>query len=196
MNEQVRRKLAAETVSYDFLAHPLAGKFPMIEGEAFEDLKADIKTQGILEPIRIYDGKILDGRNRYAAAKACGHTFTPADFREFVGTLEEAEAWVISTNFHRRQLTNAQKQEIIQNEIRKYPNKSDREIAKDLNVAHSTVWSARERLTNSPDAKKFKAFVKAWNGLGPELTAMFVKQEAKELRFLLREIEGVFSSNS
>jgi hypothetical protein len=196
MNEQARRKLAADAGSFNYSAHPLAGKFPMIEGKAFEDLKADIKQQGILEPIRVYQGMILDGRNRYAAAKACGHIFTPSDFKEWNGSLEEAEAWVISTNFHRRQLTNAQKQEIIQNEIRKYPEKSDREIAKDLNVAHSTVWNAREKLTNSPDAKKYKAFLSAWNKLGPELTAMFVKDQARELRFLLRENDGAFSSNS
>jgi hypothetical protein len=63
-----------------FIAHPLANMFPMIEGNAFEELKRDIAAQGILEPIRLYQGMILDGRNRYAAGKAVGHTFTLADF--------------------------------------------------------------------------------------------------------------------
>jgi hypothetical protein len=35
-----------------FVAHPLANMFPMIEGNAFEELKRDIAAQGILEPIR------------------------------------------------------------------------------------------------------------------------------------------------
>ena len=100
-----------ETKSYDYIAHPLAATFPMIEGTAFEELKADIRNHGIREPL--YQGQILDGRNRYAAGKACGHTFTAKDFKEWNGTLAEAEAWVISTNFHRRQLTTAQKQEVI-----------------------------------------------------------------------------------
>src|SRR5215813_12527138 len=47
-----------------FIAHPLANMFPMIEGSAFEELKRDISAQGILEPIRLYQGMILDGRNR------------------------------------------------------------------------------------------------------------------------------------
>ena len=64
-----------------FVAHPLANMFPMIEGQAFEELKRDIAAQGILEPIRLYQGMILDGRNRYAAAKAVGHKFTsPTSF--------------------------------------------------------------------------------------------------------------------
>ena len=33
-----------------FVAHPLANMFPMIEGQAFEELKRDIAAQGILEP--------------------------------------------------------------------------------------------------------------------------------------------------
>jgi ParB-like chromosome segregation protein Spo0J len=59
---------------YDNLAfHDLAAMMDLIEGRAFEDLKADIATQGILQPIVLYEGKILDGRNRYRAAKAVSH---------------------------------------------------------------------------------------------------------------------------
>ena len=63
-----------------YIAHPLANMFPMIEGNAFDELKRDIAAQGILEQIRLYQGMILDGRNRYAAAKACGHDFSVDDF--------------------------------------------------------------------------------------------------------------------
>src|SRR5262249_39439991 len=86
----------------NFTAHVLANMFPMMEEREFQELKRDIQAQGILEPIRLFEGKILDGRNRYAAAKACGHEFTLADFVQWEGTLAEAEAWVISTNLHRR----------------------------------------------------------------------------------------------
>src|SRR5712664_336569 len=36
-------------------AHPFADTFPMIEGQAFEELKADILANGILQPITIWD---------------------------------------------------------------------------------------------------------------------------------------------
>jgi ParB-like chromosome segregation protein Spo0J len=97
-------------VDYDqLLAHELASLMDLIEGRAFEDLKADIKKQGILTPIVLYEGKILDGRNRYRAAKAVGHKFVGANFEVFEGDLAAAEAFVFSVNAQRRQMTNAQK---------------------------------------------------------------------------------------
>jgi hypothetical protein len=77
--------LAKPANGFDFIAHPLAATFPMIEGTALEDLKRDIKARGIIEPIRLFQGQILDGRNRYAAAKACGHKFTLDDFARLCG---------------------------------------------------------------------------------------------------------------
>jgi CENP-B N-terminal DNA-binding domain len=174
--------------NFDYVAHPLANTFPMIEESAFEELKADIKAHGILEPIRLFQGMILDGRNRYKAGKACSHPFTPADFREWVGTVAEAEAWVISTNFHRRQLTNAQKQEIIQDMIKKNPSLGDREIARRLNVSHSTVGAARDKLANSPEVRRYEAFKRDWGKLTDDQCASFVKEYANDLRFLLSEV--------
>jgi len=140
-----------------FVAHPLANMFPMIEGNAFEELKRDISAQGILEPIRLYQGMILDGRNRYAAGKACGHQFSVDDFIQWEGTLVEAEAWVISTNLHRRQLTTKQKQDLIMDMVKRNPTLSDREIARQIGVSNSTVGAARDRLTNSPEVRKYEA---------------------------------------
>jgi len=152
----------AEPDFLSFVAHPLANMFPMIEGNAFEELKRDIAAQGILEPIRLYQGMILDGRNRYAAARAVGHNFSMDDFVQWEGTLAEAEAWVISTNLHRRQLTTKQKQDLITQMVRKNPGLSDREIARQIGVSNSTVGAARDRLVNSPEVRKYEAFKSQW----------------------------------
>jgi hypothetical protein len=173
---------------YDYVAHPLAATFPMIEGTPMEELKADIRNHGILEPIRLYQGMILDGRNRYAAAKAVGHAFTSKDFREWTGTVVEAEAWVISTNFHRRQLTNAQKQEVIQKMISKNPALGDREIARLCGVSHTTVGAGRERLAHSPEVRRYEAFRKDWKKLSDEQCTAFVREHSADLRFLLAEV--------
>jgi hypothetical protein len=174
--------------TYEYVAHPLANTFPMIEGTALEELKADIRNHGILEPIRLYQGLILDGRNRYAAAKAVSHQFTAKDFKEWTGTLAEAEAWVISTNFHRRQLTTAQKQEVIQKMIGKNPKLGDREIARLCGVSHSTVGAARERLTTSPEVRRYEQFKRDWTKLSDEQSLAFVREFASDLRFLLTEV--------
>ena len=50
-------------------AHPYADILPLLEGEAFDSLVADIRANGLLEPITIHEGMILDGRNRYEPAR-------------------------------------------------------------------------------------------------------------------------------
>jgi hypothetical protein len=47
--------------------HPLANLFPLIGGEGFDALVEDIKANGLMDKIVVYEGAILDGRNRYRA---------------------------------------------------------------------------------------------------------------------------------
>jgi hypothetical protein len=48
--------------------HPLAKNFPLMNGSEFNELVADVKANnGLHEPITLYQGKILDGRNRHRA---------------------------------------------------------------------------------------------------------------------------------
>jgi ParB-like chromosome segregation protein Spo0J len=164
-----------------YVAHPFANMFPMIEGKEFSALVDDIAQRGILEPIRLYQGMILDGRNRYAAAKAAGHKFSLDDFVQWEGTLAEAEAWVISTNLHRRHLSAKQKQEMVRARIRKSPEMSNRQIAKLLGVSHTMVADERERTLNPPEVKKFVEFKRTWEGLSDEHRAEFVKEFSRDL---------------
>src|SRR5262249_52951156 len=52
--------------------HPLAATYPPMNKEELEALAADIKARGLLRPILLYEGMILDGRNRYAACELAG----------------------------------------------------------------------------------------------------------------------------
>ena len=93
--------------------HPLAALMPMMDEEPFKMFKANIAKEGIKEPMSIYQGLLLDGRNRQRAAVELGLNLTAANFKEFSGTAAEAEAFVISANLHRRQLNNKQKVEFV-----------------------------------------------------------------------------------
>jgi hypothetical protein len=50
--------------------HKISDMLPLVRSDEFETLKMDIATNGQREPICLYEGKILDGRNR---CRACLH---------------------------------------------------------------------------------------------------------------------------
>ena len=70
--------------------HPLAALMPMMDDEAFTNLKADVAKRGIEHQMTIYQGLLLDGRNRMRAARELGLKLTSANFKEFTGTTAEA----------------------------------------------------------------------------------------------------------
>lgn len=86
-------------------AHPAAEIFPMMSGADFDALVADIRDNGQREPIIIYDGQILDGRNRYRACEMLGIKLATEQW-DRKGT---PEAFVISMNLHRRHLNESQR---------------------------------------------------------------------------------------
>lgn len=94
---------------FDLESHKFADIFPMVEGEQAEQLKIDIKENGLLQPIVLFEGKILDGRNRYRASKELG--LTPK-FETYTG--EKPLEFVISGNLKRRHLTESQRAVIAQ----------------------------------------------------------------------------------
>ena len=84
--------------------HPIAQLFPLLEGEAFDALAADIGVTGLLEPIIEYEGQILDGRNRY---RACIQANREPCFVSFGNG--DPLTFVLSKNLHRRHLNEAQR---------------------------------------------------------------------------------------
>lgn len=86
--------------------HEVANIFPLLNGQEYEDLKADIAANGLLEPIWLHqDGRIIDGRNRH---RACIDTGTPPQFRTWNGR-GSLVSFVVSLNLHRRHLTSSQR---------------------------------------------------------------------------------------
>lgn len=88
-------------------AHPAADLFPMLAAEELQALADDIGEKGQLEAIVLYEGQVLDGRNRLAACELAGvepRTITMGFRSDEIGPAE----WVISKNLHRRHLTKSQ----------------------------------------------------------------------------------------
>ena len=92
----------------DYEFHPLAQDYDLLEGEPFDELCDSVKTQGLDEAIVLYEGKILDGRNRQ---RACDDTGTTPRYREWddEGGTRSPALYVWNKNFHRRHLTPGEK---------------------------------------------------------------------------------------
>ena len=67
-----------------------------------QSLIDDIRANGLLDPIVLFEKRILDGRNRAAACESAGRE---PRYVEFEGTREEALMFVVSHNLKRRHLT-------------------------------------------------------------------------------------------
>jgi hypothetical protein len=87
---------------YEF--HPLANAYPMMTGWEYEQLKRDLCENGQRNRIALYQGMILDGRNRYMALTALG---IEPEFKEvFFEAEDAARAFVASMNDRRRHESN------------------------------------------------------------------------------------------
>jgi phage N-6-adenine-methyltransferase len=86
--------------------HELANAFPLIEGSEFEELVASIRDNGQREAITYFEGKILDGRNRY---RACLEADVKPFGGDFEGDFNEARKFVIDLNMRRRHLDESQR---------------------------------------------------------------------------------------
>lgn len=84
--------------------HPACKLFPPIAESELQDLADDIAANGLRNPIVLYQGKLLDGRNRW---EACKIAKVEPRFIEFEGN--DPIAWVLSQNLARRHLTASQR---------------------------------------------------------------------------------------
>ncbi|MGO9125841.1 MAG: ParB N-terminal domain-containing protein [Terriglobales bacterium] len=85
--------------------HEAAQLFPLLSEEELNELAVDIEANGLLNPVVLLEGKVLDGRNRVVACRMAGVSPT---FTDWKGS-GSPTSWVISQNLHRRHLTASQK---------------------------------------------------------------------------------------
>lgn len=139
--------------------HPLAEQFPEMLEQEFEALVASIETDGLKEPLLLFEGKVLDGRHRY---RACLQLGIEPGTRPFKGTQEEAESLSIAQNLSRRHLTASQKAMLIamhglaakpkSSPSESAGKRSIRDAAKHFGVNHMMIYKAFNLLELSSDS--------------------------------------------
>ena len=123
--------------------HRLSRLFPPISPEDFDKLAADIKLNGLHQHIVRYQGKILDGNNRY---RACELVKIAPKFADFAGDDAAARNYVISANIYRRHLSPEQRRGIIETLLKADPTQRNRQIAETAKASHHTVGAVRNEL--------------------------------------------------
>ena len=115
---------------------------PPLDPDTYGGLKANIAINGVQVPIvRDEKGYILDGFARAKIAKELGYECPSVSVRGL--SEQEKRSQVRALNLARRQLDNYAKRQIIADEMRENPDRSNRWIAKSLGVDHKTVASVR-----------------------------------------------------
>jgi hypothetical protein len=149
--------------------HPLSNTFPMMSELEYQGHKADIQKNGLLQPILIYEGMILDGRNRYNACKELGIDIKTEEFK---GTEMEAANKVVSLNIHRRHLNTSQIA-IVATDIYERVCKEQIKIRnKKLSMIRRGVTFAKEE---APIVNKSADEVGKMFNIGPDTIALAVR---------------------
>jgi ParB-like chromosome segregation protein Spo0J len=144
--------------------HPAAELFPLMEEADLGELAADIKANGLRQPVLVHeDSRIIDGRNRLLACERAG---VLPRYKVHAGDDDGIAAFVVSANLHRRHLTTAQRSAIAaelssrkhgdtlkqgSEAPREASGPSDAEAAKLLGVSEASVERAKALKRDAPD---------------------------------------------
>ena len=86
------------------IQHPLSAAFPAMSADDFQALKDSVENVGVLNPIAIFEGQVIDGWHRYRAANDLGVTCPEVELDP--GT--DPRDFVLAQNKARRHITQAQ----------------------------------------------------------------------------------------
>jgi DNA-binding Lrp family transcriptional regulator len=162
--------------------HPACAAFPDLSHDELLALGRDIKTNGLLSPIVIVkqEGQkhsLLDGKNRLAAAELVGIEFElglgdegrpflkmprgdlkPDDLQTLIVvgpfTDDEANAYAIALNAHRRHLDAEGKRKAIAILLKADPAQSDRQVSDKIGASPTTVGKVRQRLEQKGEVSR------------------------------------------
>ena len=134
---------------------------PELIPEEYSELKADIQERGVMIPIEFDEaGNILDGYHRFKICQELGIKDYPKVIRAGMSESEKL-THARKLNIARRHLTSEQKRGLIREQLKETPEKSDRQIAKDLGVDNHTVATQREKLESTEEIPQLKKTVGA-----------------------------------
>ena len=102
---RVRSAVQSYTINgVAYRVHAAASLFPLLDGKEREQLVRDVRKHGVREPVVIWRGQLLDGRNRVEAARQAN---APIPVRRLDDDVDPF-GFVLSVNAFRRHMTASQ----------------------------------------------------------------------------------------
>lgn len=132
---------------------------PPLTAEEYNELKTDIAQRGVMVPIE-YDehGNVLDGHHRLQICAELGIKDFPKVIRAGM-TETEKRTHARKLNMARRQLNREQKQDLIREQLRETPEKSNVMIANSLGVTDKTVANQRRIMESTSEIPRLEKTV-------------------------------------
>ena len=90
--------MAVGGVMYRLQEHAAAALFPEMDKKRYTELRLSIREHGLLNSIVLYQGEILDGRNRY---QACIDENVAPRFEDYAGNPFQY-AWMVNGEHSRK----------------------------------------------------------------------------------------------
>lgn len=134
---------------------------PDLCDDEYRELKEDIARRGVMVPVEFDEyGNVLDGHHRLKVCEELGIKDYPKVIRAGM-TEEEKRTHARKLNMARRQLSQEQRRELIRQQLRETPEKSDRQIAAGLGVTNKTVAAQRKGLERTEEIPQLKTNIGA-----------------------------------
>jgi hypothetical protein len=141
-----RSALLIRPVGLEYETHPIAEGFPRMFDYGFTALREDIRENGLIYPITLLDGMILDGRNRYRACKEAGVPIRAVTFQG-----ENPWRFLWSVNGHRHHFRNEVQQYLVFQRIDEGAKEFERirsEVHDKANQARSEKAKEQHQISN------------------------------------------------
>lgn len=164
-DEDWHNSLLEKSKQVDYEYSELSTVFPSFHGDQeFLELVESIKIEGLLEPIVIWQGKIVDGRHRHLACKEARvqpeYTHLPDDW-----SFEKVKSRVVALNVLRRHLTAGQRALVAaalanmtlggdrksNQSANSHSDTSLQDAADQMSVGRRTVVTAKDVKRDAPD---------------------------------------------
>lgn len=140
---------------------------PSLSEQEFAELKKSIADHGVQVAVEYdEDGNILDGHHRVQACEELDIVNYPKVVKVGMNEAQKLD-YAFMVNATRRQLSREQKQDLIRQQLKRTPEKSDRQIAELVGVNHETVGNQRKELVGRGEIRHTDKVVDSIGRLQP-----------------------------